>query len=91
MQTHNELIRTVFYPIPVISQIVKFLDVVNRSQRYLNPDASTESYFGENARNKAPAGTTLFSLCEIPKHRHGVVRISNCIYAAIHCHDSHVS
>jgi hypothetical protein len=43
---------------------VKFLDVVNRSQRYLNPDASTESYFGESARNKAPAGTTLFSLCE---------------------------
>jgi len=44
--------------------MVKFLDVVNRSDRHLNPDASTESYFGEHVRNKAPIGTTMFSLCE---------------------------
>ncbi|KAI2495035.1 hypothetical protein MHU86_19467 [Fragilaria crotonensis] len=48
------------------SQMLKFLQVVDRkfTAKNLDPEASTESYFGAALRETAPEGTPLFSLCE---------------------------
>lgn len=46
--------------------MLKFLQVVDRkfTAKNLDPEASTETYFGAALRETAPEGTPLFSLCE---------------------------